>query len=424
MATADIEQSLQEIKTLIENNTIKKEDLRTEVQKVLEKEIGKVDKRMVRFETEFQKKIRNLGINQLEMIESMILANQLVIHLIAPPACLLLLMVTLGIKNGNKIDGWNLLKNPGEEIVKLFKINRVADLSDTTPLKKGMTVAGYPVTSGKGYRIHPNTGKKRYHNGVDIATPVGVKVYAFEDMKVKCLYQQNGAGKYAVVQGSTKIFTLMHLDSCTPGNYKKGQSFAKTGETGLGTGPHLHIEQRNKKGFDEIASRGYVTAFLNPDYGNDQDQIKLAIGNAEGTLNPDGTKTKHWDSHVDPGNAARNQGTFSYQHPASSPQDADKKQLAKLEKVKKDMLAENPKLTKLELLNGLDLFNQSEAAAIGYVARLKASSDKEKTRIITARIGGFYTENGKLDAPGFGNNFLRLHDDQVRRYEKIEAAVK
>jgi hypothetical protein len=289
-----------------------------------------------------------------------------------------------------------------------------------------MFVENFEVTSGFGERPAPTPGASTFHKGVDLGTPTGIPMFAIGEVNVTCQEQEHGAGIYALVDYRDKNFVLMHLSECKTGNYFKGQIFAKTGATGIGTGPHLHFEQYDKSNVLERPTVGYLSGFLNPNYGSlDKNVVKKAIGHAEGTLKADGTKTEHWETHTDPGNQAKNQGTFSYQHEASSPEEADQKQLKKLETVKAEFLKLNPKLTKLELLNGLDLFNQSELASVGYVQRLKLHAhESEKTRIIAARIGGYYTKTGVLDAPGFGNNFTRLHEDQVRRFEAIKATIK
>ena len=56
-------------------------------------------------------------------------------------------------------------------------------------------------------------------------------------------------------------------------------------------------------------------------------ELSVAIGMAEGTRTAGGGKTTVCDGHTDPGNQKAIQGTFSYQHMASSPHEADQKQL-------------------------------------------------------------------------------------------------
>lgn len=122
---------------------------------------------------------------------------------------------------------------------------------------KGETIHGFPVTSpflpcidGKtDCRVHPVTGKLSAHRGVDLATPVGTPLYNpyKTDAIVKCDNEPSGAGIYATVTPTAITDTLLvtrifHLNTCTPGTFKPGAIFATTGNTGMSTGAHAHIE--------------------------------------------------------------------------------------------------------------------------------------------------------------------------------------
>lgn len=419
------QQTREYLEQLLEKNTVTKEDLRTEIEKTLEAKLGKIDKARHKWETKLNRQLRKYSTDQVEKVETAIAVNSLAIHFVVPPTIILVLVFCAAIKNSKNFDFIGLVKNPAG-IFDLVKPQAEikGDYTDSTLVEKGMSIEGFEVTSDFGDRPSPTPGASTFHKGVDLATSIGTPMYAIGEVNITCQEQNPGAGIYALVDYRDKNLVLMHLSECKTGNYFKGQIFAKTGNTGTGTGPHLHFEQYDKSNVLERPTVGYISGFLNPNYGS-LDEVKNAIGHAEGTLDAEGKKTKYWKSHTDPGNDKTNQGTFSYQHKASSPEEADQKQLAKLKKVEAEFLKDNPKLTKLELLNGLDLFNQSELASVGYVQRLKLHShESEKTRIITARIGGYYSKPGVLDAPGFGNNFKRLHEDQVRRFEAVKATVK
>lgn len=115
--------------------------------------------------------------------------------------------------------------------------------------KKNQYVGGYRVTSRRGWRTHPVTGeKKSWHNGVDLATPVGTPTFAIAPGFNKCKNQPGGAGKYAefTFAGGNWQARYFHLSSCTPGEFKAGEIIAKSGNTGRSTGPHSHIELRKK----------------------------------------------------------------------------------------------------------------------------------------------------------------------------------
>jgi hypothetical protein len=64
--------------------------------------------------------------------------------------------------------------------------------------------------------------------------------------------------------------------------------------------------------------------------GGSDSLVARAVGSAEGTRTPEGHRNPAYYGHVDPGNGVWNLGSFSYQHGASSPEEADAKQLARL----------------------------------------------------------------------------------------------
>ncbi|NJO49709.1 MAG: hypothetical protein HC840_09975 [Leptolyngbyaceae cyanobacterium RM2_2_4] len=91
--------------------------------------------------------------------------------------------------------------------------------------------------------------------------------------------------------------------------------------------------------------------------------MATAVGSAEGTRTPDGGRTWAFQGHVDPGNGVWNLGTFSYQHGANSPDEADRKQLERLkgqaQTLRRAAQERGITLTLEEELNGIDLANQS-----------------------------------------------------------------
>ncbi|MDY6937631.1 MAG: hypothetical protein SWY16_08180 [Cyanobacteriota bacterium] len=152
----------------------------------------------------------------------------------------------------------------------------------------------------------------------------------------------------------------------------------------------------------------------------------VAIGMAEGTRTVDGGKTAIWRTHIDPGNGAKNQGTFSNQVDGKNPEEADRLQLDRVRNFAAELLSEDPELTALELLGGADLYNQAPKAAAVYVEHLKDAKEKglsEKEAIVEARVNSFFTPEGKLDAPGLRNDVNFVKHDQGRRMSEIQKAL-
>ena len=153
----------------------------------------------------------------------------------------------------------------------------------------------------------------------------------------------------------------------------------------------------------------------------------IAIGMAEGTRTVDGGKTSAYWGHTDPGNGKQNLGSFSYQHGASSPEQADALQLQRMYPYITAMQAfasdNGMSLSPLELVAGIDLATQAPLAAQNYLANLKEAKAQGFTgmeAIFEARSYSYINPyNGQLEASGFGNDWGRLRFDQARRIAEI-----
>ncbi|RXK82363.1 M23 family metallopeptidase [Chlorobaculum sp. 24CR] len=101
------------------------------------------------------------------------------------------------------------------------------------------------VSSGFGYRIHPVTGQRQFHGGIDLAAPVGTPVRAVADGRVIFRGRKGNAGNMITIAHSGKVHTMyLHLSryaaSCRYGKrVKQGDIIGYVGSTGRSTGPHL-----------------------------------------------------------------------------------------------------------------------------------------------------------------------------------------
>jgi hypothetical protein len=168
--------------------------------------------------------------------------------------------------------------------------------------------------------------------------------------------------------------------------------------------------------------------------GGSDSLVAKAVGRAEGTRTTDGSRTRAYYGHVDPGNGQWNQGSFSYQHGARSPQEADEKQLRRLQtqaEVIRQQAGTNRLMLSLEAeLNGIDLANQAPLAALdtgGYIDRLRQAYDRGFTgsdAVLQARVYSFINpKTNQWDAPGLGNNEASITHDQGRRLDAISQAL-
>jgi murein DD-endopeptidase MepM/ murein hydrolase activator NlpD len=320
--------------------------------------------------------------------------------------------------------------------------------SSLESVEAGDEIAGYRVNSGYGMRMHPIHGDKRMHNGVDLPTPTGTALFApgarSSRVKVDCQYQAGGAGKYAEITSPDipgLTFVAMHLQKCITGLHHGGAVIAATGNTGSSTGPHLHWEQIDSTtGQRQHPQKGYLQWSLTGQQPKTLEQINqgavpfraflddelltCAIGNAEGTKDDNCQPNSAYFGHTDPGNGAANLGAFSYQHGASSPREADAKQIKRLRKAEQSIQQKavekfGQPLSKAALVNALDLWNQAPLTGDDFVAHLR-TADPSPQEIIDARSRSFVDPaRGQLDAPGLGNSEETVRHDQTRRTDEV-----
>lgn len=111
----------------------------------------------------------------------------------------------------------------------------LADVFDIT------TEYGAPVAAG------PNAGEP--HNAIDFGTPVGTPLYSPGEGVVLNPADNpagvTGGNTLTIDYGGGRILTFAHLDSLfvQPGDIiAPGDFIATTGESGIATGPHLHVD--------------------------------------------------------------------------------------------------------------------------------------------------------------------------------------
>ncbi len=116
-------------------------------------------------------------------------------------------------------------------------------------LPSGAPVTGARISSGFGRRVHPVTGRSTMHRGLDFAVNTGTKVYAPADGVVEVVRpSREGSGNFLKIQhafGFSSSYSHLHRFDVKQGEFvKKGQLIARSGNTGLSSGPHLHYEVR------------------------------------------------------------------------------------------------------------------------------------------------------------------------------------
>ena len=102
------------------------------------------------------------------------------------------------------------------------------------------------LTSGYGWRISPIFHKPEFHQGIDLAIPVGTPVRTIADGRVVYAGWGTGYGKYVKVEhpgGFATIYShLSKFDVHVGEQVKQGEVVALSGNTGWSTGPHLYFQ--------------------------------------------------------------------------------------------------------------------------------------------------------------------------------------
>ena len=102
------------------------------------------------------------------------------------------------------------------------------------------------ITSGFGWRIHPITHKRQFHNGVDIALSHNTPLYAVSNCRIE--WNWHHLGGLQIIQ----YFRIDHLKIRVGYAHndwvekekqfvEKRELIAKVGRTGRATGYHLHL---------------------------------------------------------------------------------------------------------------------------------------------------------------------------------------
>ncbi|HOA06890.1 MAG TPA: LysM peptidoglycan-binding domain-containing M23 family metallopeptidase [Spirochaetota bacterium] len=169
------------------------------------------------------------------------------------------------VKNGESIDSISLFHSVPKQYI--LKVNKITTLSKTDlfiPMgrisssdRQKFLNAGFTspiaskqtrLTSSFGTRKDPFTGEHEFHEGIDLACPLGTPVRTARDGIIVVAGNEGGYGNLVVVRHSNGYETYYgHLSKFLVKEgqrVKKGDIVALSGNTGRTTGPHLHYEIR------------------------------------------------------------------------------------------------------------------------------------------------------------------------------------
>ncbi|MDG9702124.1 M23 family metallopeptidase [Streptomyces sp. DH37] len=99
----------------------------------------------------------------------------------------------------------------------------------------------------------PGDWQAGHHTGIDFAMPVGTPVYSVGSGAVVFAGEAGAYGRAVTIRMDDGHYTLFaHLSRISVGGgerVKAGSRVGTSGATGRVTGPHLHFEVRNKRGY-------------------------------------------------------------------------------------------------------------------------------------------------------------------------------
>ncbi|WP_146037865.1 M23 family metallopeptidase [Halobacteriovorax sp. DA5] len=141
------------------------------------------------------------------------------------------------------------------------------------------------IRSSYGWRMHPVTGKRAMHRGIDLRGRTGERVHAVAAGKViMSTYNEFAGNKIGIRHrdGSTSLYYHLHRRNVKVGAWVRSHEVIGTvGATGRVTGPHLHFGFKDSRGrwLNPLNKRMIATPKLTGErLANLQNQVSKIIG--------------------------------------------------------------------------------------------------------------------------------------------------
>jgi len=154
-----------------------------------------------------------------------------------------------------KIDDLELELDLAEQRYEALKIMQLSSQTKNNKQKESFDSASFaysiPVKTGYlsspfGIRSDPFNGRKRHHNGIDIAAKHGSKIHTIASGFVTFAGRKGAYGNVIDIHHSDTLKSrYAHLDTIKVKKgdvVRKGDTIATMGKTGRATGSHLHLE--------------------------------------------------------------------------------------------------------------------------------------------------------------------------------------
>ncbi|MCL1863850.1 MAG: M23 family metallopeptidase [Defluviitaleaceae bacterium] len=158
---------------------------------------------------------------------------------------------------GNDIDtDWEILLPPPQEpVAEPVQIDPILPLPPlteaVTPIHHSPTIQTWltpvsgRISSPSGHRYNPVTGRREFHDGIDIAVATGTAVVAPKAGEVIAAGFCPGFGNFMRLAHENNYISFFgHLSrhvAALGDTVEQGDNIAYSGNTGQSTGPHLHF---------------------------------------------------------------------------------------------------------------------------------------------------------------------------------------
>lgn len=159
----------------------------------------------------------------------------------------------------------NYVSMPGRPAGKT-PVQNDADGGEQQPVTTGSGRFGAPVSqplassvsSPYGWRIHPISGVRKFHYGIDLPMPNGTRLNALGDGVVTAVGYDSTSGNFIKVRydnGLESFYCHLKKASVSQGQrVNMGQEVARSNNTGGSTGPHLHFGLKKNGSYINPAS--------------------------------------------------------------------------------------------------------------------------------------------------------------------------
>lgn len=126
-------------------------------------------------------------------------------------------------------------------------------------------LSNYRVSSWRGPRNTGIKGASRWHQGLDLAAPTGVKILAVKSGVITQSQSRKGYGNLIEIKHDDGMYTrYAHCSKLlvkVGDRVSKGDPVALVGNTGVGSGAHLHFEIRTKNDYNKESSVDHLVYY-------------------------------------------------------------------------------------------------------------------------------------------------------------------